>query len=439
MSNKTFLLFTCFLSLIIAPISSSAETVHSNQQTQPQIEKVQPDPQAQVQQPIETAQPNQQVQTQLQIVTDLSEVTQKKLIVQEEIEATSKKIKELNQQIIESNANIQIKSNELNDINQKMESLKKQEKRITTLLTNRKEEFKDRVSSYYRTKGQMSFFNVLFSINSFGEFIDHFVAYDKIVNQDKKFIETYIANQNKVIDIKENVAVLQESTIKEKGELEAIKTSQVNNKKEKEALSSILEEKKKQLEKEEQEKRLALELLQENGEKILFLINNNSSIDNYDNNSNVQMIKTIITPFVLDAQKLQQEKGVPASITLGQIILESSGNYNGLSGLAFEAKNLFGIKGTGTAGSVNWDTTEYVNGQKIVINAKFARYKTYFDSMVDHANLLLTPRYQKYLKDVTSIVDYAQGILDGGYATDPNYANKLLKVIYQYNLLELDL
>ena len=139
-----------------------------------------------------------------------------------------------------------------------------------------------------------------------------------------------------------------------------------------------------------------------------------------------------------DAQKLQQEKGVPACITLGQIILESSGSYNGLSGLAFQAKNLFGIKGTGTAGSVNLDTTEFVNGQSIVTTAQFASYNTYYDSMVDHANLLLAPRYQKYLQNATSIVDYAHGIHDAGYATDPNYANKLLKIIYQYDLLKLD-
>ena len=115
-------------------------------------------------------------------------------------------------------------------------------------------------------------------------------------------------------------------------------------------------------------------------------------------------MKSIIAPFVSDAQKLQQEKGIPASIILGQILLESSGKYNGLSGLAYEAKNLFGIKGTGTAGSVYMDTTEYVNGRKIISKEKFAKYKTYYDSMEDHSNLLLTSRYQKYLQDATTVV-----------------------------------
>ncbi|MDP4108248.1 MAG: glucosaminidase domain-containing protein, partial [Bacillota bacterium] len=197
---------------------------------------------------------------------------------------------------------------------------------------------------------------------------------------------------------------------------------------------AFLEDKKKQLEQEEQQKQMALDLLQKNGAEILAFINNNGGTAPGD----IQMINSIIAPFVPDAQKLQQEKGVPASITLGQIILESSGNYNGLSGLAFEAKNLFGIKGTGTAGSVSWDTTEFVDGQQIVTNAQFAKYNTYYDSMLDHANLLLKPRYQKYLNNVTSIVDYANGIQEAGYATDPNYANKLIKIIYQYELWKLD-
>lgn len=382
----------------------------------------------------QSGQPDPKVQTQQQIQSDLSDLTQQKLQVQEQIEEATKKIDELNQQITESNNKIQEKENELSTINNKLENLNIEQQKISATLKHRKEEFKKRVASYYRTDGQMSFLNVIFSINSFGDFIDHFVAYDKIVKTDKKFIERYIADQNKVAAIKDNVAALQESTTKDKTDLESIKTGQENNKNEVVALSAFLEDKKKQLEQEEQQKQMALDLLQKNGAEILAFINNNGGTAPGD----IQMINSIIAPFVPDAQKLQQEKGVPASITLGQIILESSGNYNGLSGLAFEAKNLFGIKGTGTAGSVSWDTTEFVDGQQIVTNAQFAKYNTYYDSMLDHANLLLKPRYQKYLNNVTSIVDYANGIQEAGYATDPNYANKLIKIIYQYELWKLD-
>lgn len=402
MNKKVYWLSSCVLILLMAPVTANAETMKEKTQ---------------------------------QIETDLSKVTQQKLQVQEEMEATQKKIQELSQQITESNQKIQKKEQELNEINKKIAGLNEEEKKITTLLKNRQEEFKDRVSSYYRTEGEMSFLNVVFSINSFEEFINYFVSYDTIVNEDKEFIEEYIKNQNKVAEIKEDVKVLQTSTVQEKKALESLKASQENSKKEKEALTKILDEKKKQLEKEEQGKTLALELLQENSQEILNLINN----DNGNYNGNAQIINSVISPFVSDAQKLQKEKGIPASIILGQILLESSGRYNGLSGLAYEAKNLFGVKGTGTAGSVQMDTTEYIDGKKIITKAQFAKYNTYYDSMAAHANLLLAPRYQKYLKNAKTVGDYAHGIHDAGYATDPNYPAKLMKIIYQYDLWKLDI
>lgn len=407
MNKKIVLISSCLLSFMMAPMASSAATIKSNQK----------------------------IQTQQQLKADLSNVQLQKQLVQDEIDLTTKKIAKLNQQITKSDADIQKKEQEITKIKQELDQLSTEEIRITTLLNNRKDEFKNRAASYYRTQGQMSFLNVIFSVNSFGEFIDHFVAYDKIVNEDKRFIAAYIADQNKVAGIKANVETLQKSAVQEKADLEKIKKDQVSNKKEKETLTSFLEKKKKQLEKEEQQKKVALELLQKNGKDILAFLNQNSSnaSANY-----APLIKSIIDPFIADAQKLQQKKGVPASITLGQIILESSGSYNGLSGLAYSAKNLFGMKGTGTAGSVSWDTTEYVNGHYTAQKAQFAKYKTYYDSMVSHANLLLTPRYQQYLHNVTSIVDYANGILAAGYATDPNYADKLLRIIYQYDLWKLD-
>ena len=399
MDKKVYLVSACVLSLMAAPITGKAETFQTKLQT-----------------------------SQKQIKTDLTAIRQQKLQVQDEMDAAKKQIEELDQLLVESNQKIQDKENKLHEFQLNMKHLNTENKRITALLNSRKGEFKDRMASYYRTDGQMSFLNVIFSVNSFGEFIDHFFAYDKIVNQDKQFIESYIDDQNKVATNKKQIKTLQDSTQKEKAELEAIKSGLVHNKKAKEKLSGILQKRKKQLEKQEKGKTMALELLQKQREAIL--AGNNAG--------NVHMVDSILAPFVPDALKLKQNKGVPASITLAQILLESSGNYNGLSGLAYNAKNLFGIKGTGTAGSVSMQTTEYVNGQKIYIMAQFAKFATYYDCMLAHAELLLTPRYQQYLKNVTSVADYAHGIHDAGYATDPNYANKLLKIIYQYGLWKLD-
>jgi hypothetical protein len=146
-----------------------------------------------------------------------------------------------------------------------------------------------------------------------------------------------------------------------------------------------------------------------------------------------------ISPFVKDAQAIQKETGIPASIILGQIMLESGGKYaGGLSGLAVQGKNLFGIKGSGTAGSIYLPTTEYVNGQYQKVSAAFRKYNSYYESMLDHAKLLSKERYAKHLANAKTVNDFAKGIKAGGYATDPNYVSKLLGVISSNNLNKYD-
>ncbi|RPK06192.1 glycoside hydrolase family 73 protein [Bacillus subtilis] len=146
-----------------------------------------------------------------------------------------------------------------------------------------------------------------------------------------------------------------------------------------------------------------------------------------------------IKPFIKDAQAIQKETGIPASIILGQIMLESGGsNPGGLSGLAYYSKNLFGIKGKGTAGSATMGTTEVYNGKTYHIKDGFAKYNSYQDSIRAHAELLSKPRYASKLKDAKSVEDYAKGIKAGGYATDPGYVNKLLGIISSNNLHQYD-
>lgn len=146
-----------------------------------------------------------------------------------------------------------------------------------------------------------------------------------------------------------------------------------------------------------------------------------------------------ITPFIKDAQRLEKETGIPASITLGQIILESSGKFaGGLSGLAASAKNLFGVKGTGNAGSVLMPSNEFENGAMVVRQSAFKKYTSYYDSLLDHAAVLSKDRYQVHLKNAKTINDYAAGIKAGGYATDPNYVSKLLGVIQSNKLTGYD-
>ena len=139
------------------------------------------------------------------------------------------------------------------------------------------------------------------------------------------------------------------------------------------------------------------------------------------------------------AKQCKKKYGVPASVTLGQIILESRGNYkNGLSKLAYEGKNLFGVKGSYQGQSVKMLTTEYIKGKKVRVYANFKKYPSFKESIFDHGKLLSNKRYTKYTKKAKTIKEYCKAIKSGGYATNPHYDTLLYKVIKSNNLMKYD-
>lgn len=136
------------------------------------------------------------------------------------------------------------------------------------------------------------------------------------------------------------------------------------------------------------------------------------------------------------AQETQKKYGVPASITLAQILQESGGDYpGGLSGLAYKYNNLFGIKGKGTKGSVAMSSRE--EGQGYVVS-NFATYNNFAESIEAHGKLLATEHYTQYTSKAKSVEDYARALKEAGYATDSNYANALINQIKTYNLTQYD-
>jgi hypothetical protein len=131
----------------------------------------------------------------------------------------------------------------------------------------------------------------------------------------------------------------------------------------------------------------------------------------------------------------QQRYGVPASVTIAQAIDESDW---GRSSLAVQDHNLFGIKGTGPAGSVALPTQEYVNGRWETINASFRVYHNIAESISDHAELLATDSvYQRAMAD-RAVPDAFANDLTGVYATDPEYGANLIAIMRLYNLYRFD-
>lgn len=130
---------------------------------------------------------------------------------------------------------------------------------------------------------------------------------------------------------------------------------------------------------------------------------------------------------------------IAASLTIAQAALESSW---GGSGLTKQANNLFGIKGTGTAGSCTMPTTEYVNGRAIKVNAAFRAYHNWGESILDHSKLILNgvSWNRNLYKGVIGKrgADAARAIAAAGYATDPKYAEKLIALMNEWNLYQYD-
>lgn len=145
------------------------------------------------------------------------------------------------------------------------------------------------------------------------------------------------------------------------------------------------------------------------------------------------------------------KSGILASITIAQAILESGW---GKSELAVKAYNLFGMKcalsGNTWEGST-WDgksaynksTGEFYSGSYTTIKADFRKYRSWAESVGDHSAYLAGAKNGSTLryKGLVGCTDYkkaAQIIKNGGYATSPDYVQKLCKLIETYKLTQYD-
>ena len=152
-------------------------------------------------------------------------------------------------------------------------------------------------------------------------------------------------------------------------------------------------------------------------------------------NSKAQYTDTNIYMYIdqykeIAVQKMKEFK-IPASITLAQGIFESA---CGTSKLATEGNNHFGIKC-----HKNWE------GMTILIDDDelqecFRKYEKVEDSYSDHSLFLTTrDRYKNLFKlDIMDYKAWARGLKEAGYATNPEYANRLISLIERFNINRWD-
>jgi len=140
------------------------------------------------------------------------------------------------------------------------------------------------------------------------------------------------------------------------------------------------------------------------------------------------------------AIQVEKASGIPASYMVGQ-----AGHETGWGRHEIKMKggapsfNLFGIKagGSWTGKVAEITTTEYVNGVAKKTMAKFRAYDSYEDSFKDYARLITkSPRYAQASQQTGSALAYASSLKKAGYATDPDYANKLSRAIHTTQRLQ---
>jgi len=143
------------------------------------------------------------------------------------------------------------------------------------------------------------------------------------------------------------------------------------------------------------------------------------------------------------AQQSQRETRVPTSVTLAQAILESGW---GRSSLAANDKNFFGMKCFNNArGSYAVACKSYSTNECNAVGvcsptvAAFRTYGSGLDSFRDHGmSIKSLARYAAAFNYTTNPNQFIAEVHKGGYATDPQYATKLIALMTKYNLYQYD-
>jgi len=133
------------------------------------------------------------------------------------------------------------------------------------------------------------------------------------------------------------------------------------------------------------------------------------------------------------AVEASRSTGIPARFIVAQAALESGwGRAEIRNADGTSSYNVFGIKaGRGWSGPVaEAATLEYVNGAPGRSVERFRSYGSYGEAFLDFARLLRSePRYAAVIADGRDLHAFAHGLAKAGYATDPAYAEKLLRII----------
>lgn len=145
--------------------------------------------------------------------------------------------------------------------------------------------------------------------------------------------------------------------------------------------------------------------------------------------------QAFIAQLTQPAQQASAQSGIPHHLILAQAALESGwGQRQIMTRDGKPSYNLFGVKASADWQGATTDvtTTEYEHGIAKKVRATFRVYGSYLEALSDYVKLLgNNPRYAA-VTNARSAEQGAQALQAAGYATDPNYAQKLVGMIQQF-------
>lgn len=138
-----------------------------------------------------------------------------------------------------------------------------------------------------------------------------------------------------------------------------------------------------------------------------------------------------------EAKKEERTSKIPAAITTAQAILETGFGKSVPTDLYTKkySYNLFGIKGIGSAGFVSVYTHEVLNNKRVKIIDKFKAYHNFSESISGRTQFLKDNGRYAFLFKTTDAEEWADGLQEAGYATDPNYAKILKSIMKSWKLI----
>jgi peptidoglycan hydrolase FlgJ len=140
--------------------------------------------------------------------------------------------------------------------------------------------------------------------------------------------------------------------------------------------------------------------------------------------------KDFVSALTADAKRVQDKINVPFEVVIAQAALETGWGQKIIkTDSGKSSNNLFNIKADSRWGGekTHKETLEFENGAMVKKREPFRVYESIGQSVNDYLNLLTkSERYQGALEKTTNVEQFLHNLQSAGYATDPNYAKKIM-------------